>query len=117
MDDIYFDVPSHHFYYAGADVTDGIARQEKMMFAGFNVEKDNLRLYNEKNPGAGATGDTTIWGNFWDQIFTDPLAAPFESADKSIASVTGSVSGKLLLAAGIIGLGVYFKDDLKKILS
>jgi len=117
---IEFDRASHRFFYSGADITDGIRRADKIAYfggQGFDVEQDNLRLYGEKNPGAAATGSTSIFDAFWGQILTDPLAAPLDYADTAVSTTVRSTTGKLLLAGLVVGGLYYFRNDLKKFLS
>lgn len=130
-----FDTSTYHFYYGGEDITNLIRRADKIAtWPNFDMTVDNNRIFNEDvaaqgnaNLGAvqnilggvdatstGQVGSTSTFGNFYNQITTDPLNAPLASADNllknSLASLFKSWTGWLIL--GAVALFLYIK--LKK---
>lgn len=86
-EEITFDPGNYHFYWGARnlDITDSMTREQKRTFEGFDDETENRRLYADAHGGQDFnTGDTTIWGNWWDQMTTDPLAAPLDALDTGV---------------------------------
>lgn len=95
----------------GEDLTRLIRQADKRAaFAGFDQSLTNELFFKEANPNAPEVGSTSVTRNFFDQIFTDPLAAPADAAAGAVASVKSAVTsqtGMIIAGAVILGLLVW----------
>jgi hypothetical protein len=106
--------PSNQRFYlneTGEDLTRLIRQADKRTFAGFDAALTNELYYQEAHPNAPEVGSTSVTANFFDQILTDPLAAPADAAagaadtlKKAVTSNTAVIIGGVL----IFGLILYF---------
>ena len=107
-DAVEFNRETYHFYLGGVDITNQLKREDKREgFVDFDDSKDNLRVYNELHPGQAPTGPTTIWGNFVEQVTTDPLAAPVEMLERGVDSALNTTTvkvGLVLLSIGVLAI-------------
>lgn len=102
-DAINFDKSTYQFYLGSENLTDLIRRIDKRRFSGFDDTTENLRVYKLAHPDAMDTGPTTIWGNFWNQISTDPLEAPVELLERKVGGALDSTTGKIAIVLVVIG--------------
>lgn len=94
----------------GEDLTRLIRQADKRTFAGFDQSLTNELFYKETHPDAPEVGSTSVTRNFFEQIFTDPLAAPADAAAGAVASVKSAVTsqtGMIIAGAVILGLLVW----------
>jgi len=116
---VFFDDSNYSFKLGGTgeDITRLIRAIDKQTFAGFDQTVYNeivyVQHYQATHSGAlpAGVGSTSTWGNFVNQLVTDPLAAPlqtFDSAVNQIFSSTG-VKSLLILAAVAAGIFIVFK--------
>lgn len=125
--DVVFDSGSYRFYYGDQDITSLIHQRDKLNnWSEFDPKTASLFAYNQQqialnkpkntvDPYDTTGAGTSTAGNLWDQLTTDPLAAPLEAADRevktltanSLKSVFGSITGWLVL--GAIGLYLFLK--------
>lgn len=58
------------------------------------------------------SADDSVLGNFWEQITTDPLAAPLDSLNDQLGKVVKNVVGNpmvlILTVAVVVGVVMYF---------
>lgn len=99
------------------DVTALVKQSDKVkVFWNFDRQRDNERASDDAAAARGEApvrvGSTSIFGNFVEQIVTDPLAAPLEAADRTIARTTKSIfgtwSGRLIVIAVVVTAFIYF---------
>jgi hypothetical protein len=117
---IAFDANTYHFTLrnTGEDVTNEIRRADKLaLVSGFDIARDNNRLYAEKKGGVASGKDlepleTNTFKIFGQQILNDPLAAPLETVDKGVKQIFASSGIQTLLV--VAGLGIAALILLKK---
>lgn len=106
--DIFFDADTYHFtlHPSGEDITEQIRRADKLaMVSGFDQDRENRRVYEERShPGSKPLGSTSTAENFFEQITTDPLAAPLASLDAGIKKLFSSSGVKTIAVVALIGL-------------
>jgi hypothetical protein len=118
-DQIAFNHETYHFTIAatGEDITDEIRRNDKLrLIPDFDVDKDNYRLSDELGNGKTSGvkfGTAPLQDNtaaiFAEQILTDPLAAPLESANKFANKLFKSPA--FYIAAGVIVVAILYKKS------
>lgn len=88
----------------GEDLTWLIKLTDKDSFPGFDRSRWFTIVSDLKNTGAIQPElNTSTWDIFWQQISTDPLAAPLEQADKAFDEIVNSaVAPKIGLAIGAV---------------
>lgn len=104
-----FNPDTYHFTIGNEDITNLIRRADKVrIIPNFDVDRENLRVFNE-GTGAGSPpiGSTSTLTNFLQQITTDPLAAPIETAGRMIEGAAGAVSRSPYLFAGLAIGGLF----------
>lgn len=117
--DVSFDPATYHFTQisTGKDITNDIRRIDKIrLVPDFDIERENFRLSDELGNGAD-TGHTLgldpLQDNtaaiFAEQIITDPLAAPLESANNLAKKLLNSPA--VLLTAGVVILALLFRKE------
>ena len=95
------------------NITTLIRRADKMRFAGFDGDFYNNLLYVQKYQREHngqlppEVGSTSIWGNFVQQILTDPLAAPLETLDNFVDQIFSS-KGVLVIVGVSAGLLILY---------
>lgn len=115
-----FNSGTYHFLLNGEDITDNIYRKDKENFYGFDATKDNERIYQEKyalahgGKSAPPVGSTSTLGNFWDQMTSDPLQAPIETLNHTVAKITGSSGVRTLTIAAVVVVVVILFVKIKK---
>jgi len=109
-----FDPETYHFTLSAEDVTDLIRRADKLaIIPYFDADIENNRIFAENwarthgGQQPAPIGSTSTWSNFWQQITTDPLAAPLETLNRGLNQLfTAPAAVKLALLAGV-GLVVW----------
>lgn len=106
----------------GEDVTNNLRQNDKaQIFAGFDRAKDNLRSYVEQyrreHNGAtpAPTGDTSLWGNFWTQITTEPLRAPLDALNTATDSIFENNTVRVLTGVALIIAALYAASLLARL--
>lgn len=107
-----FDPNSYHFNIGGNDITELIRRADKRtLVPGFDDDVENKRIFGEKyaNDPNVNTGelDTSVAGNFWHQITTDPLGAPLDALDAGVKKLANSSGIQKVVIIGVVGLIIY----------
>lgn len=109
---LFFNQDTYHITLSptGEDITNDMRRADKIsLFNGFDIEKDNTRLYNETRGGTGPvppleTNTAVILGQ---QLLTDPLAAPLDALNNTVNRVFDAPGiKKLLVIAAVLVVGV-----------
>lgn len=111
--DLTFHPENYHVYYNGEDVTNNMRQSDKAaIWSDFSRATDNERSYAEKyvrenghNPPPAGSSSTFV--NFWQQITTDPLAAPLETLDTTVSKLTGNSTIRWVLIIAAVGVGLY----------
>lgn len=128
--DVVFDSGSYTFNYGDQDISSLITQADKLNnWSDFDPKTASLFAYNKQQTQAGLASNivdpfdtsgagTSTLGNFASQIVTDPLAAPLESADKELTTITTNTAKSILSSyTGLIILavvGIYLWLKFKK---
>jgi len=123
LSELTFDANTYHVFAGSRDITNLMRQSDKVLaFPGFDRARDNIRASDEAAIARGdnptTVGDTTIWGNFWHQIGTEPLKAPVEALMRSFRGFDPKTQttlkvGVVLLGAGMILYGLKLVKDIK----
>ena len=113
--DIRFDSQNYHFFVGDNDITELIRRADKRaLVPGFDDDIENRRVYAERVFTPDVQGDqpapigsTSTWGNFWNQVTTDPLDAPLDALDAGVKKLVASSGVQKIVIVAVIGLLIY----------
>jgi hypothetical protein len=114
---ISFDPVSYRFTANDQEITAALPQSEKKRLVGssFDVTKDLYRMsaLRSERRGVGSQGmealPTSTASYFFEQIVTDPLAAPRESLGNQVNEIFANSGIRKLLIAGVVvgGLGLF----------
>lgn len=111
--DITLDPVNQRFYdtMTGEDLTRLIKNADKKTFGGFDQTLSNDLAYKEIHPGTPEVGSTSVTGNFFKQIITDPLDAPAEFAQDATNAAKKAIQSPVtwgIVALGVVALVIWF---------
>lgn len=121
QNELRLDVVSYHVYAGTRDITNLMRQADKVTaFPHFDRAVDNVRASDEAAIANGETpvvvGSTSLWGNFFRQIFTEPLKAPLEAVGNSFRGLSPEtqavvkVATVLLIVGGVAYTAKVIKD-------
>lgn len=112
-----FDSGSYHFALNGEDVTNQIKQADKRKFYGFDVARDDDRIYVETymhNHGGKAppeVGSDSFITNLYNQLTTRPLQAPLDDLNtfvkENVGDILASSGLQTIVLIGAAGLLAY----------
>lgn len=107
--DVFFDAANYRFQLSpsGEDITTLLKQADKRLFNGFDVVKYNeivyaQHYYKQHGTWPNATGSTSIFTNFVNQLATEPLAAPLAALDAGVKQLFDSAGFKTIAIGATI---------------
>jgi hypothetical protein len=119
--ELVFHPDTYHVFFNGEDVTNNMRQYDKrQIWPDFDQSVDNERAYAERyfrehGTQPPPTGSSSTFVNFWQQIATDPLAAPLETLDATTSKLWENKTVKTVIIIAGIGVALYALSLLLKV--